>query len=242
MNQLFVYYLDVTIIEMFKIIVLKKLSGDDLSVSDRLYVDKDSSKVEVISEKELVERFAKHSPDSLGIDWFRAESREVGIIINDDGTTCSANNKANELDLKQKMFKKRTFLNISDITPLPVIIQNNDISVISASRQFNIKFSNGNIICNDTSDDCEENAPILSANFIKNEVRNKRYNKQPADFELDAEGNIITSLYKYRGKFYYLIYCYSSNSFAYKSVDKYDESDTNYSTVQLAPDAIIYDF
>ena len=221
---------------MFKVISLKTLSGNVQYESDKLYDEINPGKVETISKEELVERFAIHSPDSLGIDWFRAEPREVGIIINDDETTSSANVKANELDLKQKMFVSETHLKIPNTELLPVKLKNNDISVLTGNRQFNIKIFNG-YICNDTSIGSEGNAPILQENFIQNELRNRRYNKQPANFQLNAMGYIITSMYWRNKEFVYLIYCYSSDSFAYKRSDDFDETDNSYSAVRLDSDA-----
>ena len=232
---------------MFTVISLKKLSEDP--ENSGYYDDIPCGRVETISKKDLVYRFAKASLSSLSINLIRAESREIGIILDADGTWYSANRKADELDLKQRKHKdsplivekngEKTYLDFdtntgiaTSDTPSPVIINNYDVSCESAGREFSIRFHDGSVLCRDSSADNEENVPILSADFIQNEVRNKRYSRQAANLQLTYEREIWLSMDRFSRSGLYLTYCYSSNSLAFKQKYQF-EGDPDCSVVKL---------
>ena len=232
---------------MFTVISLKKLSEDP--ENSWYYDDIPCGRVETISKNDLVYRFAKASLSSLSINWIRAESREIGIILDADGTWYSANRKADELDLKQQKHKDsplivekngvKTYLTFdtnsgiaTSDTPSPVIINNYDVSSETACREFSIRFHDDSVLCRDSSAGSEENVSILSTDFIQNEVHNKRYSRYAANIQLNYEREILLSMDRYSIADLYLTYCYSSNLLAFKPKYQF-ETDPDCSVVKL---------
>jgi hypothetical protein len=277
---------------MYTVITTKRLRGpEELQTNydkyeDSSYITLSTGNVETISEEDLIYRFAMidNNFPEFDVNLIGKMSREIGLIINADGSWSSANTKAEELDQVSKIIRDsallivahtHTYANVlkfgkklesSDCWIREPLDLNKYLSVESKDglicmsskkivahiitsahdikhhiRRFHINLTTDEgvtfTLCSDhnfsSNSNYTDDVYFLTPEFINNEFRQRRHDRQGCVFQLDACGALVTKHDRNTDDLYYLCYNHSSDKFTYKRIKDFDHSDSNFSTVKL---------